>query len=1612
MAEFSSRLPGQQDAQPDSGFTSKYIPVPAAPEPIEPPAWEEIKQSEDYKKLTYPEQVNLARQWGDETKQYASRFEDHTPELDAQIDDFVNKDAVDVPARAKVIAGLAGAAKGAGAVAGATLGGIGGVTLGPVGAVAGGVAGGIAGSELVGTAFEKMFPTKVPISKELAPGYAATGEYVPAVATGLLGAAGLATAGKTLFAELGAKKAAEEMGKRVGTAAITGAGLGTAIRTVTGGSVTPGTIAEDALFGALYSGLSATTRVKGYNAEEFKDLNYRVKNGTATKAEGEDWVNILNEARAVGAKNVQRAERTSVKFGNKNIVEKTRFQQGEQPIEVKPYYEPLPSAPTTPSTEIELSRQPQARPMKPATVVTPEALPESGVRGNVRGTQADTAEMQRRGIPTNIQAEFTDLTPAARRQNVFSVESQGINPDAIAPSTRGLQGEIVREGPIVTPRTQLPSGERLALPAEGEPRPRTAALEAAKVIELEKGMEERIRQSPQGGYGLKTELGKVAVPEQAGASYSDPGQQYLEWQKNINKSGSKYLAAADYDENKNWEKEGGIKIDNSYYSTIVSGDTRIALSSSGLYLRRGKVAQSYEADIDKNGNQIYTVERIVTDPKKRGTGSASNALKNLTDIADKSNVTLQLEPAVVESLSKKGQKALTFQQLGDWYKRNGFVPKFEGSNSVLIREPKQAVSKSKIPRPMGGAAGQGGFITSESFEVPRKLLQNYMTTNGALGKELFDIVEGQKTNREAMYASIRFATRDVKNALKLVNKRPVATPEQNKLISDYMSGNSELKSLPSQLRAPVKVLRDQLDTLSTKLMSEEGLLSERSKEIFSSNIGSYLNRSYEKFDNPNFDMDTLQKRDPALFAKSVEYVKNQMATEAKDEMEDYARRLKAYQDNANPGTSPPLAPESYIQQIYKTGNVPQDRLMGEVQRIIEEGSAKSGEAKPFNPESYGVSKKLGILKTRKAIPEEIRYLMGEYTDPLVRYTKSATKMVNLFTSHRTLMNLKEAGFRNGLFFDYPAPNTVAFASEGSEVLAPLNGVYMEKSVADAIKGFGSADKAGLVYQTFAKLNAFYKWSKTVGSYKGQIRNFLFNIPIEVQNGNFTLLESGKSTRAILADFGVPQADTPAMRAYLRRAMALGVYNNAKFDELNAMLRDAHADGGSISSFVERYGVPKFITNPAGSIIDFANFAYRSGDNFYKLTAWENEIKQLMDGKGLSRQDAEIEAAERVSNTRPTYERLAPLLKKFRTSPFGKNFISWNAERIRNSYWTAKYAIEDMRTPGMRKYGLKRAIGSILAYSIYGAAVKIALSSLGKKKEDVDALKKFAPNYQKDSILMPISFDPKTHNVKYIDLSFSDPFDVYRQPINAFKSEKALDAGLFTATANLVGNFFGLSVPVDVAINMASNKRTTGQAITNPQASPQKKFYDYAEYALRSFEPSSVTDIRNLYFAIKGEPDPYLGKYGRMPSLTENISSYAGLRAQTINIDQALQFRASRFNDDIGKSTSLFTEKYMAPGKQNRLTMEAGTGEMLQSREKLFKDMHETYLSALRWGLNSNDAIQAMRKGGMSRYNIMGVVNGEIPQFQIGRGMQRNLMYTNPEDMQKRQEIANELLQEQ
>lgn len=192
------------------------------------------------------------------------------------------------------------------------------------------------------------------------------------------------------------------------------------------------------------------------------------------------------------------------------------------------------------------------------------------------------------------------------------------------------------------------------------------------------------------------EEGKKPAPKEEVAAKEEGTQETLKtpfelFRKGIEDAGFKYLSYSEFKANKNaqnWEKEGGIFVDNKYYNTIVIGDTKVAIAPTGLYFDEGRVYEDNFPDVDENGNNIFTIHQIVTTEEKRGTGSASKALSEITKAADKAGLTLQLEPVAIKPYIKKGGKSLTSSQLADWYKRNGFEQKEEGTDAILIRNPK------------------------------------------------------------------------------------------------------------------------------------------------------------------------------------------------------------------------------------------------------------------------------------------------------------------------------------------------------------------------------------------------------------------------------------------------------------------------------------------------------------------------------------------------------------------------------------------------------------------------------------------------------------------------------------------------------------------------------------------------------------------------------------------------------------------------------------------------------------------------------------------------------------------------------------------------------------
>jgi hypothetical protein len=300
--------------------------------------------------------------------------------------------------------------------------------------------------------------------------------------------------------------------------------------------------------------------------------------------------------------------------------------------------------------------------------------------------------------------------------------------------------------------------------------------------------------------------GEATVAEPTAKSPVNPIESF---KSNLEESGLKYLKPFDFKKEgkiEDWEKEGGIIHAESYYPTTRIGNTSIGFSTEGMALNRAGtgVLKMIDADFDKNGNKIFSIEAIKTDPEKRGTGDASKALKQITDIADNSGLTIQLEPTPIKDFIKSREKKLSKQQLVEWYKKNGFVQKYEGNDTILIREPKPAeataeaqptiLSETKIKK-------TSGLPTLESVapvaETAVKAEEGVAQREGE-GKEEVVVPEG------ARVASAAYLAEDGKvyegsshlNAMQAARDTPRATSEETKAWQDKMDAEIASKQDP------------------------------------------------------------------------------------------------------------------------------------------------------------------------------------------------------------------------------------------------------------------------------------------------------------------------------------------------------------------------------------------------------------------------------------------------------------------------------------------------------------------------------------------------------------------------------------------------------------------------------------------------------------------------------------------------------------------------------------------------------------------------------------------------------------------------------------------------
>jgi hypothetical protein len=281
--------------------------------------------------------------------------------------------------------------------------------------------------------------------------------------------------------------------------------------------------------------------------------------------------------------------------------------------------------------------------------------------------------------------------------------------------------------------------------------------------------------------------------------------------------------------------------------------------------------------------------------------------------------------------------------------------------------------------------------------------------------------------QEAMESSISAELRQAKMMAEKLNRAINRYKSQDKrdelidAVDEFMRDAEERdfwrNELPDDIAQIAEAMRIHIDSLSLKLVEVGAIKAESSRENILKNIGVYMNRSFEIFDNKNWKEEVSEQVITAAQNHLREAYYNSLSGII--ELDQQLKDGKITESDYNRRKNRILANKASVKKIMDRDNVSEDEaLTMHVEKVVDDILTRKDVDEYISFAKSVVGKKdLSSLKRRKDIPPAIRALMGEYTDPGYNYAMSIFKIANLVENQKYLTKIRDAGLGVWLFED-------------------------------------------------------------------------------------------------------------------------------------------------------------------------------------------------------------------------------------------------------------------------------------------------------------------------------------------------------------------------------------------------------------------------------------------------------------------------------------------------------------------------------------------------------------------------------------------------------------------
>jgi hypothetical protein len=898
--------------------------------------------------------------------------------------------------------------------------------------------------------------------------------------------------------------------------------------------------------------------------------------------------------------------------------------------------------------------------------------------------------------------------------------------------------------------------------------------------------------------------------------------------------------------------------------------------------------------------------------------------------------------SIVETEKRKGteDKDIIENLLGQGYNRK------EATNAILEYNK---VTSEKLRKEDSVFTKEGrNKIVTFLDQVKRRAL----SAKSFLPKSVFKSKEKIESN---IKAEAKRASYVVDEFNKLIKNYKGDVEVLHNEFDKYLRGDDTVV-LPNEFKAVAGKMRNHIDNLSQNLL-RTGAVSVSQAETIAKNLGQYVNRSYEVFDNKNWS----------------KQVTDQMKEAAKFDLRNMYR-ADAESKAKKTGMDADIILEDFINKKI-------DELIGGESAATFLGISKTG------------AKNLGIMKERLDIPLSIRQLMGEYTDASQNYARTVLKITTLAENARFLQSARESGM--GVFFfnendtNRPKEFNTKIAGDKSDTMSPLNGLYTTPEIAKAFAqkiGTGDAIEAALgtelgpvvkgVYETYMKALSSVKWLKTIGSVATHAKNVTGNVWFMMSNGYYNPKKYAEAFSVL------KNSSKEDLRNKLDEYIRAGIIDqSAALGEIKAMFADADFDT-AIENRLKKNPFQKVKTG-VKKLGQKMTKAYQLEDDFFKIISYENEKDRYSNASfdkpfnqlTVDQQNiVKDKASEITKNILPNYSRIPGLVKLLKAVPVTGTFVSFQAEAYRTAYNTVALAANELKSKNnkVKAIGAKRLAGiaSSQAAKLGLMALMGTVISGGDDEDEDDGLKKnaklFAAPWSKDSDLVLVDYG--NGKMSYIDFSASDPHGGIKKAYNAAMSGKDITESFTNGLTQLLEPFMKEDMLLNVITDIKDNKNAYGGKLYNESDTDTNKINAIMDRVYKAFEPGTITTVRKVV--------------GSDDVRNELAGQLTGYKISTVDVNKQLGFKMNELKDLSGDAKKLYSSAFykFEDGSITGDELDKKYEQANKSQKEVYNKMME-YMNAASF-LGVEDYMIEDNMQGVGKSVINDLWYGEAPDMKM------------------------------